>query len=170
MTDRANRVQDRGGFRLTLLPLGLPLGLMLAIGLAGCGETERAGESASESSPMASENADSAGDILSLFPPIDFDPPMLDFGNVQLNDPQARIVRVTNVGDQSVLILRATSNCGCTTPDVSDQEIAAGETFELPVDFDAEGRTGHRSATVTLHVDGYERPVTFNVRAHVEPR
>ncbi len=165
MMDRANGTQGRRGWRLALLPLGV----LLATGPAGCGEAERSGDSAGESLPAVNDHAESSREILSLFPPIDFDPPMLDFGNVQLNDPQTRIVRVTNVGEQSVLILRATSNCGCTTPDVSDQEIAAGETFDLPVDFDAEGRTGHRSATVTLHVDGYERPVTFNVRAHVEP-
>ncbi len=129
-------------------------------------DAEEGGRAGGESS--SPESPADRRDLLALFPPIDFDPPVLHFGRVQLNDPQSRVVRVSNVGDQPVLILRATSNCGCTTPDVSNQQIAAGETFELPVHFDAEGRTGDRSATVTLHVDGYERPVTFMVRAKVE--
>lgn len=181
-----------GGFVSNIIIVGVALSLLLGV-TAGCEngegarqqslEAERARLAAEAARERARHAADEEGggragggpstpaadrrDLLALFPPIDFDPPMLHFGRVQLNDPQTRVVRVSNVGDQPVLILRATSNCGCTTPDVSNQQIAAGETFELPVHFDAEGRTGDRSATVTLHVDGFERPVTFMVRAEV---
>lgn len=134
--------------------------------IAGCEQ------SASENEPQTGAAADDelspeVRALLASFPPLTVEPEMLDFGEVLPANPVTKSVKLTNTTDEPLRITESRSNCGCTTPDMSGVVIEPNASTDVPIHFDAEGRTGDRSATVTIVVEGYDRPIRLNVRAFV---
>lgn len=76
-----------------------------------------------------------------------------------VDDTQARVsYAFTNEGDQTVVIEKMESTCGCTTPALKDKEIEPGESGEITVVFDFGSRRGSQHKTVTVHTsDGTHR-------------
>jgi hypothetical protein len=139
------------------------LGMAAAIALVGCSREPQQPQAAAE---PASEQFD-AQSYLSQWPPVDISPPELSFGQVLVGEPTTRTVDLTNRGDRELRIVTSKTNCGCTTADLAGTLIGPGETVPVEIHFDAEGKLGERSATVSLTFLDYPRPVMFRISAFV---
>jgi len=59
---------------------------------------------------------------------------------------------ITNLGDQTLQILKVRSTCGCTTSSLATNTLAPGASVELEVAFDTRGYGG-QTVTKTLYVE-----------------
>lgn len=81
--------------------------------------------------------------------------PTHDFGAIREDRGLARTVfRGVNAGPDTVVILSARANCGCTRPDFSRGSIAPGDTLKVGVAFDPAGRPGRFEKKVYVTVSG----------------
>jgi len=101
-----------------------------------------------------------------------------DFGTVQEGAGEGgkitAIFTFKNVGTTPVFIESAKASCGCTTPKVdSTKPILPGETGEIPVSYNTNGRPGsfNKSVTVTFK-DGSENSFTdvIYIKGNVTPK
>lgn len=86
-------------------------------------------------------------------PPLAFDPPALDFGDLLPEIPVTRTVRIRNTTDRPVVIAEAISECACTLPARPTGEIAPGGEIESEITMDAgkrQGTTLRRKVTYLL--------------------
>ncbi len=81
--------------------------------------------------------------------------PTHDFGAIREDRGLARTVfRGVNVGNDTVIVLSARANCGCTRPDFSRGSIAPGDTLKVGVAFDPAGRPGRFEKKVYVTLSG----------------
>ena len=77
--------------------------------------------------------------------------PVHDFGAIREDRGLARTVfRGVNVGTDTIVVLSARANCGCTRPEFSRGNIAPGDTLKVGVAFDPAGRPGRFEKKVML--------------------
>ena len=61
-------------------------------------------------------------------PVISFDSTTYDFGNIkEAAGPVSHDFVITNTGDAPLIIISATTSCGCTTPEIPKEPIKPGE-------------------------------------------
>ena len=92
--------------------------------------------------------------------PLEFKQTEYDFGKIPQNKPVYVYFEAVNKGDKALKIENVTAACGCTTPEWSKEEIAAGGITKIKVGFNAAS-------------DGYfEKPITItyngNVQKHIK--
>lgn len=77
--------------------------------------------------------------------------PVHDFGAIREDRGLARTVfRGVNVGTDTIVVLSARANCGCTRPEFSRGDIPPGDTVKVGVAFDPAGRPGRFEKKVML--------------------
>ena len=75
-----------------------------------------------------------------------------DFGTIQEKDGDVTATfEFTNAGDTPLLITRATSTCGCTTPEYPKKPLRPGEKGEISVTYHAKGRPGTFDKSVYVY-------------------
>lgn len=75
-----------------------------------------------------------------------------DFGTIQEKDGDVSFVfKFTNGGDTPLVITRATSSCGCTTPNYTKKPVQPGSTGEITVTYHAKGRPGPFQKSVYIY-------------------
>ena len=82
---------------------------------------------------------------------IKFEKKAHNFGTFKSTEVQTVTIKFTNVGDKPLIIQRAQGSCGCTKPKFSTDPIAPGESGELTISYNPQGRsTGpfHKFVTV----------------------
>lgn len=92
-----------------------------------------------------------------------------DFGRVALGDTVSTVFRVTAHGGP-VVLLSATTDCGCTRAEFAKRPLRDGESAPVKVVFAASKDRGYFRKTVLLqlHAGGGERIVELIVRGTVE--
>ncbi|MEM9835694.1 MAG: DUF1573 domain-containing protein [Bacteroidota bacterium] len=95
----------------------------------------------------------------------------IDFGTIEQDSDPIRIFKITNTGDEPLLITNARGSCGCTTPQREDwnRPIAAGETRDLRVRYDTH-RIGPFRKRVTLTHNAGTEPTILTIKGKVEPK
>jgi len=103
-------------------------------------------------------------------PQLRVDQPVYDFGQVTEGYVVKHTFLITNVGDAPArFTYPPITSCGCTTAPLPKQELAPGESMELPVLFDSSGYGGKEvTETVTLYLEG-ESPLRLVLQGFVEP-
>lgn len=92
-----------------------------------------------------------------------------DFGTIQERAGDATFVfKFKNTGDSPLVITRATSSCGCTTPNYTKKPIKPGDEGQITVTYHAKGRPGpfEKSIYVYTNSPSHERAmltITGNV-------
>ncbi len=64
----------------------------------------------------------------------------IDMGSFEATEIREGKVSFRNDGDAPLLILRVTSDCGCTVPSYPQDEILPGDTASIKVRFNGKGR------------------------------
>ena len=83
-------------------------------------------------------------------PIIEFEENVIDFGEISQGEKVKRQFVFTNKGKQDLIISDAKGSCGCTVPVWPKKPIRPGESSEIEVVFDSNGKQGRQHKTVTL--------------------
>jgi len=99
-------------------------------------------------------------------PKLEFENPNIDFGTIVQDSEPFRTIKITNTGDEPLLITNARGSCGCTVPTVPKKPILPGETAEMKVRYDTK-RVGSINKTVTLTTNEKVKTRTIRVLGKV---
>lgn len=97
------------------------------------------------------------------------EPASLHVGDVRPGESVTRSVVLTNTADRELVLVRTSTSCACTVPDLGGRTVLEpGASFELPITytgFDAHfGETGQQ---VVVFVEGFSIPTQIAVRANI---
>ena len=90
-----------------------------------------------------------------------------DFGKVAEGEKVSYNFGFTNSGTGSLVILTATTSCGCTVPKYSTNPIAPGGKGNLEVVFDTSGRNGMQTKIITVRSNAVKKEVLLKITAEV---
>lgn len=100
-------------------------------------------------------------------PPIAFDPPILNLGEMQADVPKTGKLMIRNISDKPVTIARAIPGCGCTTANPPKEPIPVGGSTEMEITLKPGPKQGvHLSKRVTFQIEGAS-PVILTVEGDV---
>jgi len=99
---------------------------------------------------------------------IKFDKTLHDFGNIKQGDSVECVFKVTNTGNEPLVIENAQGSCGCTVPDYPKEPIAAGETKDIKVKFNSAGKKDKQSKTVTITANTDPIQSVLTIQSFVE--
>lgn len=69
---------------------------------------------------------------------------VLDFGSFRARDHQEGKIVVHNIGNDTLVIKDISADCGCTVPKFRRDPVAPGDSVEVTVRFNGEGRKSGR--------------------------
>ncbi|MEZ4922825.1 MAG: DUF1573 domain-containing protein [Crocinitomicaceae bacterium] len=85
---------------------------------------------------------------------ISFDKMEYDFGTVKEGEQVRHTYKFKNTGDKNLILINVKGSCGCTVPeDWPKDPIAPGETGEIKVVFDSQGRVGNVKKNVRVEAN-----------------
>jgi hypothetical protein len=77
-----------------------------------------------------------------------------DFGTVREGEQVRHTYQFKNTGDKNLILINVKGSCGCTVPeDWPRNPIAPGETGEIKVVFDSQGRVGNVRKNVRVEAN-----------------
>lgn len=89
-------------------------------------------------------------DIVENLTEIKFENELYDFGEITQGEKVKFTYQFTNVGESDLVISSAKGSCGCTVPDWPRKPIAPGESAEIRVVFNSEGKNGKQHKKVSV--------------------
>lgn len=92
-------------------------------------------------------------------PHLSFKPDLVDIGKVEEGAEVPTFFTLTNTGNEPLKIHEATSTCGCTVPDLKQQELKPGESTKLDIIVDTTMKQGNVTKTVEVSSNDPEAPV-----------
>ncbi len=172
---------------------GVKVGLLVviagALGFLGYSQFKKGGDSPEISTrpatQTASNNASTASDSHAHTPTateanantasqnraktsVKFDKTLHDFGNINNKDQVECVFKVTNTGNDPLIIENAQGSCGCTVPDYPKEPIPAGQTRDIKVKFNPSGKKDKQSKTVTITANTDPVQSTLTIQSFVE--
>jgi hypothetical protein len=99
-----------------------------------------------------------------------FEEDLFDFGEVKEGTQVEHVFAFANVGKVPLVINDVKSTCGCTIPEWPEDPIAPGESGEISVQFNSNGRTGEQSKPVTVFANTYPNQTQVILYGYVEPK
>ncbi len=130
--------------------------IILILALTGC-----AGKTQKGSGNTASRSSDTGRAI------IEFREYEHIFGKVNEGEKIGCIFTFENTGTSDLVILTATTTCGCTVPEYDRNPVSPGKTGKLEVIFDTSGRSGIQSKIVTVRSNATNPVVMLKITAEV---
>lgn len=73
-------------------------------------------------------------------PHLSLDSAYIDMGVVRIDSIGSATMHFRNTGDAPLQIMRIYSDCGCTVPSYSSDEVSPGETGEIRISFNGKNR------------------------------
>lgn len=96
-------------------------------------------------------------------------PAIVQFSRIPEGAKPESIVRIINGGTTTIQIDQVSTSCGCTTSELSNKIIKAGQQATLKVRFDSVARLGTQEKMVTVQFVGGHSPLQIPLRADVYP-
>lgn len=100
---------------------------------------------------------------------IEFEEETIDYGTIEKGADGIRKFKFTNTGDESLIISRVYSTCGCTVPKKPEAPIAPGETGEIEVKYDTK-RVGPIRKTITVYSNAGPVPMPLKIKGTIVPK
>lgn len=92
----------------------------------------------------------------------------VDFGAFDESaGPVTAVFRGVNTGDAPLVVSDARANCGCTTPSYDSAPVAPGDTLDVSVTYDPQGRPGRFKKYVYVYTNTSPEKNTLTVRGVV---
>ena len=105
---------------------------------------------------------------LALAPKIAIDKKEIDFGTVKEGEVAKAAFVITNTGKSDLKIRKTVASCGCTASVPEKTTIAAGESTNINISFNSNGRAGTQSKTITVFSNDPTAPVQYmSIKAFV---
>ncbi|OAD46075.1 DUF1573 domain-containing protein [Polaribacter atrinae] len=101
---------------------------------------------------------------------ISLDKTIYDFGTVNEGDLVETSFVVTNSGKTDLVITNAQGSCGCTVPTWPKGPIKPGDTGEIKVKFNTNGRPNRQQKTVTLTTNTEAGRQVLTIKGSVTPK
>ena len=98
-----------------------------------------------------------------------FEETEVDFGSINEGEIVEHTFKFINVGNEDLIITNVQTSCGCTASNWPRNAISPGETSELLVSFNSQGKKGLNTKEIT--VIGNTRPTQtiLIIKANVNP-
>jgi len=95
-----------------------------------------------------------------------------DFGRVESGPKYTANFKFTNTGKENLYISECEASCGCTVPTWPREAIKPGESGEIIVEFDSNGRTGEqlKTVTVTSNTDPNKNVLTLHTSLYLKTK
>ena len=90
-----------------------------------------------------------------------------NFGNIPLNEKREHIFKLVNTGNKPLVIYDVVTSCGCTKAEYGKEPVRPGETLELKVIYNAEGK-GRFRKNLTVYCNAEDSPLKLTVVGVVE--
>ena len=100
-------------------------------------------------------------------PTFSFDETNWDFGSIEEGKVAEHIFKFKNDGDAPLVIYNAQGSCGCTVPQWPKQPIEPGETGEIKVSFNSQGKPGMNQKNVTITANTVPNKKVLKISANV---
>lgn len=101
-------------------------------------------------------------------PPLQMQPPILDFGFIPPNTEVRGSVKLTNVSEDPMNVLAVQPTCKCTTlNDLAGSVIPPGGSIDLEAAMDGGPNPGPKTAAVKVLIEGYARPIEVDLKAEI---
>lgn len=106
---------------------------------------------------------------------VKFDKTFHDFGKVAEGEQVETIYVITNIGKEPVLISSHEVECGCTTPTYTHEPIMPGQSTNIKVGFNTNGKVGVNNKTVKIftnsgaHVHELKFKCEVTAKAPIDP-
>lgn len=104
---------------------------------------------------------------LNSLPLMSFENDVHDFGKLINGEVVSYIFKFKNTGGSDLVISSASSSCGCTVPEFSREPIKPGESGQISVTFNSEGRSGFQNKSITIVSNTQPREKIIYIKAKV---
>lgn len=101
---------------------------------------------------------------------IAFDSKVYDFGTVNEGEIVEKTFKVTNSGKTDLVITNAQSTCGCTIPVWPKAPIKPGETGDIKVKFNTNGKPNRQQKSITLTTNTESGREILTIKGSVTPK
>lgn len=97
-----------------------------------------------------------------------------DFGDIKQGAVVEHVFQFTNTGDSTLLLQKVYSTCGCTIPSYPKEGIAPGQSGQITVKFNSEGKMGLNNKIITIMSNAKnvaaDVPQRLSIRVNVLPK
>jgi hypothetical protein len=105
-----------------------------------------------------------------VYPRIEIETTDFDFGNISQGDIVSHVFKFRNSGKTDLVILDAHASCGCTVPEWTKTPIQPGNSGQVKISFNSEGKMGKQEKTVTLSTNTEEQSEVIHFKAYINPK
>ena len=91
-----------------------------------------------------------------------------DFGVIEEGEVLKHDFEVRNTGTAPLMILQATSSCGCTIPKFPTEPIEPGESDMITIKFNSHHKEGYQNKQVTIFANTIPNQTIIRIKAKVE--
>lgn len=91
-----------------------------------------------------------------------------DFGKIKQGDSVECVFKVTNTGNEALVIEDAKGSCGCTVPDYPKEPIPPGQTRDIKVKFNSAGKSNQQQKSVTITCNTEPLQSVITIKAFVD--
>ena len=102
-----------------------------------------------------------------LLPELSFEKKKHNFGEILQGESVSHLFSFTNSGEGDLIISQAKGSCGCTVPEWPRETISPGETGEIKVTFNSDGKSGRQNKTITLMTNAIPNTTVLTISAHI---
>jgi hypothetical protein len=100
-------------------------------------------------------------------PKIEFESDTFDFGVISQGEKVSHTFKFKNSGKSNLIISSAKGSCGCTVPEYPKKPIAPGESGEISVVFDSEGKSGKQNKSVTVLANTFPSTTVISITGEI---
>ncbi len=104
------------------------------------------------------------------FPVMTFAETEHDFGTINEGDVVEHKFTFTNTGKAPLVIVNAKGSCGCTVPEWTKEPIAPGDSGEMLVKFNSNGKPNQQTKQVTITTNTEAGKEILKIKALVTPK
>jgi len=101
---------------------------------------------------------------------IQFDEMVYDFGTAQEGEIIKHKYKFTNAGEVPLMIGSARSTCGCTIPKWPREPILPGDSGEISVRFNTDGKPNKQTKIITLNANTLPATTKLSIKGNVIPK
>ena len=138
------------------------VGLVAALAFTSCKDNASDKVKGENVEMAATRDADAT-----VFPTMEFEEKAYDFGNIARGTAVEHVFKFKNTGKAPLVIVDATSTCGCTVPSYPKDPIQPGETGELLVKYNGSGLNAV-TKIVTVKANTEKGSETVKITAFVQ--